>query len=84
MTRQDHRDCFARMLPDIPGDEMLASSAGKAFTWTSKPSGGLAAPDKKIDFDLGAWDECRACEEFDSCYHLSMAKLSLAAAAQVQ
>ena len=82
MTRQEHRDCFAKMLPYPTGNKVLASSAGKAFAWTSKPSGGLAAPDKAIEVDIDAWDECRNCQEFDSCYHLSMAKLSLATAVQ--
>ena len=84
MTPQEHRDCFAKMLPDAPGNEMLESSAGKAFAWTSKPSGGLAAPDRMIELDIGAWDECRNCQEFDSCYHLSMARLSLATAVQLR
>lgn len=82
MTQLKHRDCFAKMFPRVPGIEMRESSAGKALAWESIPSGGLAAPEKKIEVNLDAWADCRSCDEFDSCYRLSMAEFTLAAALQ--
>lgn len=48
MTRHKHKDCFAMMFPEGPGNEFRASSAGKAFAWASIPSGGLAAPERQV------------------------------------
>lgn len=80
MTPQGHKDCFARMLPEISASELRASSEGKALAWKSTPSGGLAAPRRTVEIKIEEWDDCRSCNEFDSCYRLSMAKLSLEAA----
>lgn len=80
MTRQEHKDCFATMLPDGSGNEFRASSAAKVFAWESIPSGGLAAPERRFKVDIDEWDDCPSCEESDSCYRLCLARLSLSAA----
>ena len=80
MTQLKHRDCFATMLPEGSENMARTSSAGKALAWESTPSGGLAAPGRRVLVDMDAWDDCRSCDEFESCYRLCMAKLSLAAA----
>ena len=78
MPQLKHKDCFANMLPEGPGHELRDSSAGKALAWQSIPSGGLSSPERRVEIDIAEWDDCRQCDEFDSCYRLSMAKLSLA------
>ena len=83
MTRQERKHCFANMFPVARGVESRASGAGKTLSRESIPSGGLAAPDRRITVNMNEWEDCRSCGEFDSCYRLSMAKLSLAGALQL-
>ena len=37
---------------------------------------------RSVTADMGRWDECLECEEFEDCYKLSMAKLALESAVQ--
>jgi hypothetical protein len=37
----------------------------------------MAIATRHANVDLDEWDNCVACDEFPSCYKLSMAKLAL-------
>jgi hypothetical protein len=50
---------------------------GKVFSVELQRAGGLCIASRKTAVDREAWDNCRACPEFDACYKLSMAKLAL-------
>ena len=49
---------------------------GKVFSF-ELDAVGLARSDRLVKADLEEWDDCLECPEFDHCYKLCMAKLTL-------
>lgn len=74
-----HKPCYGTMFHDslhfAPNDKMQ----GKVFAF-ELDSAGLARSERRIQTNLVEWDDCIACPEFDHCYKLCMAKLSLESA----
>ena len=52
---------------------------GKAFSFELR-SMGLARSDRLAKANISEWGACLACPEFDHCYKLCLAKLTLEAA----
>ena len=40
--------------------------------------------DRSIEADIEQWDDCQQCPEFDSCYKLCLAKVTLESAVAPQ
>jgi len=74
MSEIQHKKCFGTMLPSVLN--RTANDAGKAFRFEITPHG-LSAAYRKVIVDLTEWDDCMACEEFESCYRLCAVKLKL-------
>jgi hypothetical protein len=76
---KQHKQCYGTMFHDSlhfsPNDTMQ----GKVFTF-EVDSAGLARSERRIQTNIGEWDDCIACPEFEHCYRLCMAKLSLESA----
>lgn len=76
---KQHKPCYGTMFHDSlhysPNDTMQ----GKVFTF-EVDSAGLARSDRSIQTNITEWDDCVACPEFEHCYKLCVAKLSLEAA----
>jgi hypothetical protein len=65
------------MFPSVNSPRTDVPLRGKVFTAELERAGGMVIATRRTGVDLDAWNECVACEEFDHCYMLSMAKLAL-------
>lgn len=74
-----HRTCYGKMFPDVLPDDLTGQHIGKAFSFSIENIG-LSRGQRSVDVDIAAWDECLSCGEFEDCYKLSMAKLTLQSA----
>lgn len=50
---------------------------GKVFDFQLKTAGGMYRGVRIVRTKLDQWDDCTRCAEFDSCFKLSHAKLSV-------
>ncbi len=71
-----HKDCYGTMFHDSLHCSINEQMQGKVFTFELK-SAGLARTNSCIQTNIVEWNDCIACPEFDHCYKLCMAKLSL-------
>jgi hypothetical protein len=77
MNQSAHKECFGTMFPDDLHLKSNQPNKGKVFTVYVELLGGLNRGDRRIQADIAEWDDCRMCHEFDSCYHLCLAKTTL-------
>jgi len=84
MSRTEHRECFGTMFPDDLHLRNDVPNEGKVFTVRMDLAGGMMRSDRSIDIDIEQWDECQQCPEFDSCYKLCLAKVTLESAIATQ
>ena len=73
----NRNECYGNMFPSINRPQTDVPLRGKVFTAKLERAGGMAIATRSTGVDLDAWKECVACEKFDECYRLSMAKLAL-------
>jgi hypothetical protein len=78
MTQQ-HKACYGSMFHDTLHFEINDEMKGKLFSF-ELDSLGLVRSDRLVKADLSEWDDCLECREFDHCYKLCIAKLTLGAA----
>ncbi len=71
-----HKDCYGTMFHDSLHFSINEQMQGKVFTF-ELDSTGLVRTNSSIQAKIVEWDDCIACPEFDHCYKLCMAKLSL-------
>lgn len=74
-----HKTCYGTMFHDSLHFTSNDSMQGKVFAF-EVDSVGLARSERRIQTNIAEWDDCIACPEFDHCYKLCMAKLSLESA----
>ena len=77
MTTHDHKSCFSGMFPDILHPRQDCKVHGKALSYTLATAGGLYRADRTVEVNTDGWEECLQCPEFEACYKLSLAKLTL-------
>ncbi len=75
----DHKACYGTMFHDALHFAVNEEMKGKVFSFEID-SRGLARSGRLVKTDISEWDDCLACPEFDHCYKLCMAKLTLEAA----
>lgn len=82
MSDVTHKECFGKMFPDDLHLKHNAPNKGKVFTVCLKTAGGViqVSADRSIETNVEEWDDCQKCPEFDSCYKLCMAKVTLESA----
>jgi len=68
------------MFPDTLHPRQDRKVCGKALSYTLATAGGFSRADRKVEVNLEGWEECLQCPEFEACYKLSLAKLTLEAA----
>jgi hypothetical protein len=71
-----NRECFGSIFPDIEKLTINRENRGKVFS-VKLVSLGVGINSREIHPDIEQWKVCRQCEEFDSCYSFSQAKLIL-------
>ena len=77
MSEIEHKKCYSTMFPSVLN--RTQDDAGKVFRFQTTPHG-LSAPRREVLVDVAEWDDCMACEEFESCYRLCTAKVKLESA----
>jgi len=75
-----HKACYGTMFPGTLTVTRDQAATGKAFSLLIQRAGGLIVAKHGASVDIAQWDDCRACDEFDHCYRLGVAKLLLEAA----
>ena len=70
-------ECYGNMFPSVNSPRTDMPLRGRVFSAELDRAGGMAIVTRRTRVDLDAWNECVACEQFDHCYKLSMAKLAL-------
>lgn len=74
MSSTLHKPCYGTMLPSgHPHPDI----DGKVFKLSSVGSSGMVSRTRVVEMDLAEWDDCRGCHEFQHCYQLCMARISL-------
>ena len=87
MNQTQHKECFGTMFPDDLHLKVNEPNKGKVFTvWMKEFTGGVIRhrSDRSIKTDIEEWDDCQKCPEFDSCYKLCLAKVTLESAVVTQ
>ena len=74
-----HKHCYGTMFPDALHFRNNEPSVGKVFTFELDNTVGMGSfrTDRKFSVNIAEWDDCLKCPEFDHCYKLCMAKMSL-------
>jgi hypothetical protein len=70
------KTCFGEIYPDLEKFQFGRPLAGKVFQ-ISVDTMGAGQRDRELTMDIDAWKECRKCEDFQSCYDFSSAKLQM-------
>ena len=73
--------CCGNMFPDLDRLEDNQPARGRVFEVLLE-SKGIGLSGRRITVDPDQWKRCVACEQYRSCYDLSMAKLLLFLAVQ--
>jgi hypothetical protein len=81
MPRIVHKACYGTMFPETLRGRDGSRAAGKVFSFCLVPVGGVTSPDCRVEVNRDEWDDCLRCPEFESCYKLCMARLTLKTAA---
>ena len=74
-----HKSCYGTMFHDALHYKTNKEMKGKVFSFELDTMG-LGRSDRMVNADISEWDDCIACPEFDHCYRLCLAKLTLEAA----
>ena len=70
------KECFGEIYPDLSRLEFNQPPVGKVFR-VRLGLPGMASPKPQFEVDLAAWEQCQGCEEYQSCFDLSNAKLAM-------
>ncbi len=73
MSSIPHKSCYGTMLPH----GQRHHSDGKAFKLHEVGPVGMMVRSRVVETDLAEWDDCRACEEFQHCYQLCVARVAI-------
>jgi hypothetical protein len=80
MSGSTHKECYGTMFPDALHFTTNHPVRGKVFSYELDQAGGMMQSDRSTSFDIGQWDDCLACPEFEHCYKLCLGRLTLQAA----
>ncbi len=82
MERHEHKVCYGTMFPDALHYRTNEPSVGKVFSFELDSTVGMGAvrTGRKFSANIEEWDDCLKCPEFEHCYKLCMAKMSLESA----
>lgn len=79
MEPQKHKDCYGTMFPDAIHFQENKPNFGKVFSFELDGGQGMGGfrSSRAFSANIEEWDDCLKCPEFDHCYKLCMAKMSL-------
>ena len=73
--------CYGKMYPATLLKVANREVMGKVFGYRVDHSG-VVETRRTVSTDLGAWEQCIQCPDFDSCYRLSAGTLLMELAAR--
>lgn len=73
---REHKTCYGTMFHDTLHFEINKEMKGKVFSF-ELDSMLMGRSDRSVKADMAEWDDCLECPEFDHCYKLCLAKLTL-------
>ena len=77
MTAHDHKSCYGAIFPDALHPPTGPEGVRQGVSYTLATAGGLCHGDRTVEVNREGWEECVQCPEFEACYKLSLAKLTL-------
>jgi hypothetical protein len=82
MEPLNHKHCYGTMFPDALHFRSNEPNVGKVFSFELDSTVGMGAvrTGRKFSANIEEWDDCLKCPEFEHCYKLCMAKMSLESA----
>ena len=82
MSKIEHKECYGTMFPDSLHFAQNRPVRGKVFSYELDSVEGVVSTrsDRTAGANLREWDDCVSCPEFEHCYKLCLAKLTLQAA----
>lgn len=70
-------ECYGHLFPEVDKLEFNKPCTGEVFSVTLTRHGFGSIQSREMDYNKEKWDACTQCDRYQSCYDLSMAKLSL-------
>ena len=80
MNKNLRKECFGQMFPDDLHLRDDRDNRGKVFIVRLERVGGLIRGNRSVAVDIDEWDDCQKCPEFESCYKLCLARVTLESA----
>ena len=68
-----HSDCYSKMLPDFTRLEKNKPLISPAFS-ALVVSRGIGTQSRSLEVKPDGWDKCVACDDYRTCYDLSLSK----------
>lgn len=81
---ETRKQCYGAMFPDVLHPDQDTPVSGKVFSFELRRAGGLFRSGRSYSTRIDEWDDCVRCPEFEHCYRLSMAKITLQTAIEDQ
>jgi sulfatase maturation enzyme AslB (radical SAM superfamily) len=75
-TGEDMKTCFGNIYPDLEHFQFGKPMVGKVFQMCVETLG-AGHRERKMEIDIGAWQDCQRCEDFRNCFDFSSAKLQM-------
>jgi hypothetical protein len=72
----EEKDCCGKMFPSVIEPPGNVTMVGKVFSYHISQPGPMAT-DRWVSVDRGAWRRCVTCEDYETCYRLSIGRLLL-------
>lgn len=69
-----HSDCYGKMFPDFTRLEKNKPLTSPAFIALVE-SHGIGVQRRSLEVKPDGWDKCVACDDYRTCYDLSLSKM---------
>ncbi len=73
---KESQECYGNMFPPVNRQPDNVPVTGKVFSYHVEHTG-VMARDRAVSVDENAWRQCVKCDEYESCYRLSVSRLML-------
>ena len=77
MVTNGHNPCYGRIVADTMHPATDRVTAGKVFDYELKIAGGIGRSDRVVHAKSNEWNDRLKCEEFVTCYRLSLLRLTV-------
>jgi hypothetical protein len=75
---RNHNSCYGNMFPDLLRLQPNVPLHGHVMS-VKVTSLGIGVHDREVELHRDKWEKCIECDDYRSCYDLSLAKVSVTA-----